>query len=62
MTTGFIDQRLTLRAESGFVGGPQWSTNVVSLASGREQRNKQWAYPLQKYTANISALSVTDRT
>lgn len=29
MTTGFIDQRLTLRAESGFVGGPQWSTNVA---------------------------------
>jgi uncharacterized protein (TIGR02217 family) len=45
MTTGFIDKRLSLKVASGFVGGPQWSTNVVSLASGREKRNQEWLYP-----------------
>lgn len=61
MTTGFIDQRLSLKAASGFVGGPQWSTNVAQLASGREKRNQQWAYPLQKYTASLLAFDDSSR-
>lgn len=61
MTTGFIDQRLSLKAASGFAGGPQWSTDVAQLASGREKRNKQWAYPLQKYTASLNAFDDSSR-
>lgn len=61
MTTGFIDQRLSLKVASGFVGGPEWSTNVVPLASGRELRNQNWKYPRQKYTANVATLSAADR-
>jgi uncharacterized protein (TIGR02217 family) len=58
---GFIDQRLSLKVESGFVSGPQWSTNVQQLASGREKRNKEWQYPLQKYTGNLHAFDASDR-
>lgn len=60
MTIGFIDQRLSLKVASGFVGGPQWRTNVVPMQSGREARDKKWQYPLQKYTANIGAFSSAD--
>lgn len=60
MTTGFIDQRLSLKVASGFVGGPQWNTTVVQLVSGREVRNQNWQYPLQKYTANTGAFTSDD--
>lgn len=58
---GFIDQRLSLRVASGFVGGPQWKTTVTPLASGREKRNRDWDYPLQKYTASLAAFMPADR-
>lgn len=60
MTVGLIDQRMSLRVTSGFTGGPQWNTRVVQLVSGRELRNKQWKYPLQKYTANVAVFSPQD--
>lgn len=61
MTTGFIDHRLSLKVASGFVGAPQWSTTVSPLANGREKRNQNWQYPLQKYTASIHAFSDAER-
>ena len=57
MTTGFIDQRMSVRVASGFVGGPEWSTSIQTLGSGRESRNKQWQYPNQHYTANVGAFT-----
>lgn len=57
---GFIDQRLSLKVSSGFTGGPQWQTNVVPLASGREVRNQDWAYPRQKYSAQLTAFDSDD--
>lgn len=43
------------------MGAPQWSTRVSPLANGREKRNKEWQYPLQKYTANIAAFTEAAR-
>ena len=60
MTTGFIDQRMSVRVASGFVGGPEWSTNIQTLGSGRESRNKQWQYPKHHYTANVGAFTADD--
>ena len=60
MTTGFIDQRMSVRVASGFIGGPEWSTNVQTLASGRESRNKLWQYPKHHYTANVGAFTPDD--
>lgn len=28
MTTGFIDQRMSVGVASGFIGGPEWSTSI----------------------------------
>lgn len=61
MTTGFIDQRLSVGVASGFIGGPEWSTNIQSLASGRESRAKLWMYPKHHYTANVGAFDADDR-
>lgn len=61
MTTGFIDQRMSVRVASGFIGGPEWNTNVQRLASGRESRNKEWLYPKHHYTANVGAFTQADR-
>jgi len=60
MTTGFIDQRMSVRVASGFIGGPEWSTNINTLASGRESRNKLWQYPRHHYTANVGAFTAAD--
>lgn len=60
MTTGFIDQRMSVRVASGFVGGPEWSTSIQTLGSGRESRNKQWQYPKHHYTANVGAFTPAD--
>ncbi len=61
VTTGFINTRLSLQVASGFVGGPEWSTSVIALASGREVRNKAWVYPRQKYTGNLAAFTESQR-
>lgn len=34
----------------GWEGGPEFSTRIVSLASGRERRNAQWSQPRHKYS------------
>lgn len=41
----------------GFVGGPEFMTNVQSTASGRESRNADWAVCRHKYTAPFSNIT-----
>jgi len=41
--SGFHDVRLELPTAIGAVGGPERLTDVVQLASGREQRNARWS-------------------
>lgn len=38
-------------AAFGFQGGPEFSTNIKAMASGREKRNADWAQCKHKYTA-----------
>lgn len=52
----FIDTRLSDCVAYGFSGGPEWSTQVVMLDNGREQRNAQWLYPRHRYTAQYMNL------
>lgn len=35
----------------GFVGGPEFQTNIQNIASGREKRNADWSICRHKYTA-----------
>lgn len=58
---GLINKRMEYRLAQSFVGGPEWSTRIVILANGREVRNKSWAYPKHKYTANVGAFNERDR-
>jgi len=38
----FSEERFNTEIRYGFVGGPQYSTDVVGVASGYEQRNSNW--------------------
>lgn len=58
---GLINTRMEYRLAQGFVGGPAWDTRIVTLANGREVRNKGWAYPKHRYTANVGAFNGPDR-
>lgn len=39
----FADVRLPVDVEKGVRGGPIFRTNVVTLSSGKEQRNQEWS-------------------
>jgi uncharacterized protein (TIGR02217 family) len=41
----------------GFVGGPEFSTNVKALQSGREKRNADWSVCRHKYTCPFKNIS-----
>jgi uncharacterized protein (TIGR02217 family) len=47
----YIDARLSDLVAFGFSGGPEWSTRIVQLENGQEQRNGQWLYPRHRYSA-----------
>lgn len=47
----FINTRLSQCVAYGFSGGPNYSTLIVPLENGREQRNRQWLYPKHSYSA-----------
>lgn len=49
----YIDARLPTCVAYGFTGGPEYSTLVVALDNGREQRNRQWLYPKHRYSAQF---------
>lgn len=57
----YINTRLRERVAAGFAGGPEWSTQVVRLDNGREQRNAQWLYPKHRYIAQFRNISAEDR-
>lgn len=41
-------------------GGPERATDVVSLASGREERNSRWAHSRRRYNAGYGVKSRAD--
>lgn len=43
----------------GWQGGPEFSTNLRSLSSGREKRNADWANARHKFTVPFAALTST---
>lgn len=46
---GFHDVRLPESIERGAVGGPSFSTSVLELRSGHEQRNINWSQARARY-------------
>jgi uncharacterized protein (TIGR02217 family) len=47
----YIPTRLSSCVAYGFSGGPEYSTLVIDMDNGREQRNQQWLYPKHTYSA-----------
>lgn len=60
MTPGFIEERFPLGVAFGASGGPQWRTEVVTLASGAEMRNARWAGSRRRYDAGSGVRSLAD--
>lgn len=48
----FDEVRFPENIDFGFEGGPEYSTDVLELFSGYEQRNQNWSLPRRRYVAN----------
>ncbi|MEM8799697.1 MAG: DUF2460 domain-containing protein [Pseudomonadota bacterium] len=57
---GFHDIRLPDNLAHGASGGPLFSTNITTLASGAEQRNQNWSEPLARYDVSYGVVTETD--
>lgn len=57
--TGFHDVRFPLDIALGARGGPERKTDIVTTASGREERNARWAHSRRKYDAGYGVKSIT---
>ena len=53
MVSEFHEIRFPLGVSLGSRGGPRRRTDIVTLASGREQRNARWAHSLRRYDAGL---------
>lgn len=56
----FHDTRFPIDIALGASGGPQWATDIVTLASGKEERNSRWANARRKFNAGYGVKSLTD--
>ncbi len=58
--TGFHEIRLPEDISFGASGGPQYLTNIVEMASGHEQRNREWAEARNVYDIGMGLRSESD--
>ena len=56
----FHEVRFPASLSFGSVGGPERRTEVVTLASGHEERNTPWALSRHRYDAGLSLRSLDD--
>lgn len=56
---GFHDIRFPLEIALGARGGPERRTEIVTTATGREERNARWAHSRRKYDAGYGVKSIT---
>ena len=52
--------RFPLDVALGARGGPERATDIVTLASGREERNSRWAHSRRRYNAGYGVKSRAD--
>jgi len=57
---GFHDVRFPLRVAFGATGGPERRTEIVTLGSGREERNQRWAMSRRRYDAGTGVRTRDD--
>lgn len=56
----FHEVRFPTALSFGSIGGPERRTDVVTLASGFEERNTPWAHSRRRYDAGIGLRSLDD--
>ncbi|MDE1173867.1 MAG: DUF2460 domain-containing protein [Parvibaculaceae bacterium] len=56
----FHDIRFPTRISFGATGGPERRTEVVTLGSGREERNSPWAHSRRRYNAGLGLSTLDD--
>jgi uncharacterized protein (TIGR02217 family) len=56
----FHSVRFPLDVALGARGGPERATDIVTLASGREERNSRWAHSRRRYNAGYGVKSRAD--
>jgi uncharacterized protein (TIGR02217 family) len=56
----FHNTRFPLDVALGARGGPERATDIVTLASGREERNSRWAHSRRRYNAGYGVKSCAD--
>lgn len=57
---GFHDVRFPLSVALGATGGPERRTEIVTLGSGREERNQRWAMSKRRYEAGTGVRTRDD--
>lgn len=58
-TPAFHEVRFPLDIALGSRGGPERRTEIITTASGREERNARWAHSRRKYDAGYGVRSIT---
>ncbi len=56
----FHEVRFPTRLSVGSTGGPERRTEIVTLASGHEERNTSWAHSRRRYDAGMGLSSLDD--
>jgi uncharacterized protein (TIGR02217 family) len=56
----FHEVRFPTTLSLGAVGGPERRTQIVSLASGHEERNTPWAHSRRRYDAGLGLRTLDD--
>ena len=57
---GFHEVRFPLQYSAASVGGPERRTEIVTLASGAEERNQIWAHSRRKYNVGAAVRTTAD--
>ncbi|MCR9194979.1 MAG: DUF2460 domain-containing protein [Hyphomonas sp.] len=58
--TGFHDVDFPIKLALGAVGGPEWKTEIASLASGKEVRNAKWSSSKRRWDVGSAVSSLAD--
>ncbi|MGF1659377.1 MAG: DUF2460 domain-containing protein [Rubrimonas sp.] len=60
MAENFHEVRFPASLSFGSTGGPERLTEIVTLASGHEERNARWAHGRRRYDAGLGLRSLDD--
>lgn len=58
--TGFHEVRFPFPLARGAAGGPERRTDIVTLGSGREERNSPWAHSRRRWNAGPGVKTLAD--